>query len=88
MTSAENHEEPEKFIEESKVLLPNAEFDLRGWEDSLHKTEAENLPLLLKKNTPVLGLMRNLKFDTSKIDLQKCFDSTSVTKKTILNAVH
>ncbi|GFY79107.1 hypothetical protein TNIN_127931 [Trichonephila inaurata madagascariensis] len=43
VTSVDDHEELEKFIEESKTVLSTTKFELRGWEHSYSDLEFYDL---------------------------------------------
>ncbi|GFY55956.1 hypothetical protein TNIN_23491 [Trichonephila inaurata madagascariensis] len=72
VTSVDDHEELEKFVEESKTILSTAKFELRGWE---HSYEPESYDLLPPegKSISVLGL-RWRKTDSLTIDLRDCVE--------------
>ncbi|GFS45503.1 uncharacterized protein TNIN_382121, partial [Trichonephila inaurata madagascariensis] len=89
VTSVDNHEELEKFIEESKTVLSTAKFELRGWEHSYSDLESYDLLPPEGKSISVLGLRWHLKTDSLTIDLRDCVeDDTPVTKRKILSTVH
>ncbi|GFY69775.1 integrase catalytic domain-containing protein [Trichonephila inaurata madagascariensis] len=90
VTSVDDHEELEKFIEESKTILSTAKFELRGWEHSYSDPQSYDLYHQKEKSISVLGLRWHLKTDSLTIDLRDCVeDDTPVTKKEkILSTVH
>ncbi|GFS45583.1 hypothetical protein TNIN_246331 [Trichonephila inaurata madagascariensis] len=63
VTSVDDHEELEKFIEESKTVLSTAKFELRGWKHSYSDLESYDLLppelkcffLLVVKGRKILG---------------------------------
>ncbi|GFY73199.1 integrase catalytic domain-containing protein [Trichonephila inaurata madagascariensis] len=89
VTSVDDHEELEKFVEESKTILSTAKFELRGWEHSYSDPESYDLLPPEGKSISVLGLRWHLKTDSLTIDLRDCVeDDTPVTKRKILSTVH
>ncbi|GFS30858.1 uncharacterized protein TNIN_394991, partial [Trichonephila inaurata madagascariensis] len=56
VTSVDDHEELEKFIEESKTVLSTAKFELRGREHSYSDLESYDLLPPEGKSISVLGL--------------------------------
>ncbi|XP_035216538.1 uncharacterized protein LOC118189930 [Stegodyphus dumicola] len=89
VTSVKNPEELKKFIEESKLVLSTAKFELREWENSYNNQDCEDPLLKNEKNIPVLGLQWNLKNDFLTVDLRENIeDGTAVTKRKILSTVH
>ncbi|GFY76449.1 integrase catalytic domain-containing protein [Trichonephila inaurata madagascariensis] len=89
VTSVDDHEELEKFIEESKTVLSTAKFELRGWEHSYSDLESYDLLPPEGKSISVLGLRWHLKTYSLTIDLRDCVeDDTPVTKRKILSTVH
>ncbi|GFY48717.1 integrase catalytic domain-containing protein [Trichonephila inaurata madagascariensis] len=72
VTSVDDHEELEKFIEDSKTILSTAKFELRGWEHSYSDLESYDLLPPEGKSISVLGLRWHLKTDSLTIDLRDC----------------
>ncbi|GFY51335.1 integrase catalytic domain-containing protein [Trichonephila inaurata madagascariensis] len=89
VTCVDDHEELEKFIEESKTVLSTAKVELRGWEHSYSDLESYDFLPPEGKSISVLGLRWHLKTDSLTIDLRDCVeDDTPVTKRKILSTVH
>lgn len=81
VTIVDNKEQQNRFIEESKTLLSNAKFELRGWEQNFRE-------IFTGENVPVLGLIWNIKRDTLVVDLKEILeDERQVSKINILSFI-
>ncbi|GFY28737.1 integrase catalytic domain-containing protein [Trichonephila clavipes] len=89
VTSFETEEQLQKFIDESKILLSSAHFNLRGWQSNVllnpeNFSELESQPDNFE--TMVLGLIWNLKDDclSCNINCQKN-EGKAITKRSLLS---
>lgn len=84
VTSVQNKDELDEFIKQSKEVMAQAGFDLRGWEYTVQE-ECEEIYL-----SSVLGLIWNRTEDTIQLNMKKIenISTEKITKKLMLSLVN